>query len=38
MDIREILQGIEDKLEIDSDFSFTEDWYTNTDIVELKTY
>lgn len=36
MDIREILQGIEDKLEIDSDFSFTKDWYTNTDIVELK--
>ena len=35
MDIRELLQGKTDKLEINEDFSFTKDWYQNTDIIEL---
>lgn len=36
MDIRELLQGKTDKLEINEDFFFTKDWYKNTDIIELK--
>ena len=36
MDIRELLQGKIDKLEIDKDFFFNKDWYKNTDIIELK--
>ena len=36
MDIRELLQGKTDKLEINEDFFFTKDWYQNTDIIELK--
>ena len=36
MDIRELLQGKTDKLEINEDFFFTKDWYQNTDIMELK--
>lgn len=36
MNIRELLQGKTDKLEINEDFFFTKDWYQNTDIIELK--
>ena len=36
MDIRELLQGKTDKLDINEDFFFTKDWYQNTDIIELK--
>lgn len=36
MDIRELLQGKIDKLEIDKDFFFNKDWYKNTDIIKLK--
>ena len=36
MNIRELLQGKTDKLEINEDFLFTKDWYQNTDIIELK--
>ena len=36
MDIRELLQGKTDKLEINEYFFFTKDWYQNTDIIELK--
>ena len=38
MDIRELLQGKTDKLEINEDFFFTKDWYQNTDIIELKMF